>query len=59
MRHSSLVMVDLGSDGMPVKVTAAFGALPAMIDAWVLTKGRASFFVHDSRAEGKLIERRA
>ena len=25
---------------MPVKVMAAFGALPAMIDAWVLTRGR-------------------
>jgi hypothetical protein len=25
---------------MPVKVIAAFGALPAMIDAWVLTRGR-------------------
>ena len=34
MRHSSLVRVDLESDGMPVKVMAAFGALPAMIDAW-------------------------
>jgi hypothetical protein len=33
MRHSSLVMVDHGSDGMLVKVMAAFGALPAMIDA--------------------------
>jgi hypothetical protein len=33
MRHS-LVRVDLESDGMPVKVMAAFGALPAMIDAW-------------------------
>ena len=40
MRHSSLVRVDLESDGMPVKVMAAFGALPAMIDAWVLTRGR-------------------
>ncbi len=33
MRHSSLVRVDLESDGMPVKVMAAFGALSAMIDA--------------------------
>ncbi len=38
IRHSSLVRVDLGSDGMPMKVMAAFGALPATIDAWVLTR---------------------
>jgi hypothetical protein len=25
---------------MPMKVMAAFGALPATIDAWVLTRGR-------------------
>jgi hypothetical protein len=25
---------------MPIKVIAAFGALPATIDAWVLTRGR-------------------
>jgi hypothetical protein len=40
MRHSSLVRVELESDGMPVKVMAALGALPATIDAWVLTRGR-------------------
>ena len=35
-RRSPLLVgqVDLESDGMPVKVMAAFGALPAMIDAW-------------------------
>ena len=32
--------MDVGSDGMPIKVMAAFGALPATIDAWVLTRGR-------------------
>jgi hypothetical protein len=32
MRHSSFVKVDLESDWMPVKVMAAFGALPVMID---------------------------
>jgi hypothetical protein len=37
-----LLRVDLESDGMPVKVMAAFGALPAMIDAWVLTRGRST-----------------
>jgi len=31
-------MEDLGSDGTAVKVMAAFGALPEMIDAWVLTR---------------------
>jgi hypothetical protein len=45
---------DLGSDGMPVKVVAAFGALPAMIDAWVLTRGRATF---SSMAPGRLLVR--
>jgi hypothetical protein len=35
MRHSSLVMAYLGSDGMPVKVAAASGPLPATIDTWV------------------------
>jgi hypothetical protein len=43
MRHSSLVMENLGSDGMPVKVVAAFGTLPAMIDAWILTRGRTTW----------------
>jgi hypothetical protein len=28
-------MVDLGSDGMLVKVAAASGPLPEMIDMWV------------------------
>jgi hypothetical protein len=43
-------MVDLGSDGMPLKVMAAFGALPALIDAWVLDEGQDYFFVRGSRA---------
>ena len=32
--------MDLGSDGMPMKIMAAFWALPATIDAWVLMRGR-------------------
>ena len=35
-----MVRVELESDGMLVKVMAASGALPATIDAWVLTRGR-------------------
>jgi hypothetical protein len=34
---------------MPIKVMAAFGALPAMIDAWVLTRGRIAFSSPGSR----------
>ena len=54
MRHSSFVRVDLESDGMPVKVMAAFGALPAMTDAWVPTRGRTTLA---SMACGWLLER--
>jgi hypothetical protein len=35
---------------MPVKVMAAFGALPAMIDEWALTKGEDYLFVRGFRA---------
>ena len=52
MRHSSLVRVDLESDGMPVQVMAAFGALPARIDAWALTRGRTTL---TSMAPGRLV----
>jgi hypothetical protein len=52
IRHSSLVRVDLGSDGMPMKVMTAIGALPAMIDAWVLTRGRTTF---SSLVPGRLL----
>ena len=39
MRHSSLDMVDRGSDGMAMRVVAASGPLPEMIDAWVRSRG--------------------
>jgi hypothetical protein len=39
---------------MPVKVMAAFGALPAMIDAWVLTRGSTNV---TSMASGWLLVR--
>jgi hypothetical protein len=36
---------------MPIKVLAAFGALPATIDAWVLTRGRTA-------GSGRVVEQR-
>ncbi len=49
--HSSLLRVDLGSDGRPVKVMAAFGAL------LLIKEGeRASYFLSRRREEeGRLI----
>jgi hypothetical protein len=35
-------MVNRGSDGMAVKVTAASGPLPEMIDVWARARGRSS-----------------
>ncbi len=51
-----MLRVDLESDGMPVKVMAAFGALPATTDAWALTRRRAALA---SMATGELLLRKS